>query len=106
MASRNNFGPAAGVSNQANRKELLGGPTTGSRAGLNNGGYTSPNSPTRPGAPGGMAEVDQIHMKINKTTDESLDSTRRMLGLVEESQEVGAKTMENLYKQGTRRIEF
>ncbi|GAU94949.1 hypothetical protein RvY_06645 [Ramazzottius varieornatus] len=105
MASRNNFGPAGGAGNQANRKELLGGPTAGSvsRAGVSNGGYASPSSPTRvsgPGAVGGMSEMDQINMKINKTTDESLESTRRMLGLVEESQEVGVRTMENLYKQG------
>lgn len=39
-------------------------------------------------------------MQINKRTDESLDSTRRMVGMMEESQEAGAKTMEALYKQG------
>nr|UEK51512.1 SNAP25-like protein 2 [Parasacculina yatsui] len=46
------------------------------------------------------SELEQLQMKANQTTDESLESTRRMLALCEESQQAGSKTMENLGRQG------
>ncbi|XP_041927450.1 synaptosomal-associated protein 23-like isoform X1 [Alosa sapidissima] len=60
--------------------------------------------------PGGSAKVDstkmedmtveQMAMRANQVTDESLESTRRMLQMAEESRETGAKTMEMLDQQG------
>lgn len=44
--------------------------------------------------------VDGIQRQINEKTNESLESTRRMLGLVAESQEVGTNTMIMLDEQG------
>ena len=41
----------------------------------------------------GNDELDGIRVQINAKTNESLESTRRMLGLVAESQEVGTNTM-------------
>ncbi|XP_043223492.1 synaptosomal-associated protein 25-like isoform X1 [Amphibalanus amphitrite] len=46
------------------------------------------------------SELEQLQQKANQVTDESLESTRRMLALCEESQDVGAKTMVNLQAQG------
>ncbi|CAF4863039.1 unnamed protein product, partial [Rotaria socialis] len=43
-----------------------------------------------------------VHTQINQKTNESLESTRRMLGLVAESQEVGANTMITLDEQGEK----
>jgi len=90
-----------GASSSRDRNELLGtgGNLNGpSRSGLNNPSYLS--SPAHAPTSGAPSELDQIHLQINKTTDESLDSTRRMVGMMEESHTVGAKTMENLYRQG------
>ncbi|XP_046648088.1 synaptosomal-associated protein 25-like isoform X4 [Daphnia pulicaria] len=50
------------------------------------------------GAP--KTELQELQMKSNQVTDESLESTRRMMLLCEESQDVGAKTLENLHGQG------
>lgn len=49
-----------------------------------------------------MADMSQedIALKINQTTDESLESTRRMLRLAEETNETGGKTMDMLNQQG------
>ncbi len=47
-------------------------------------------------------ELDGIHTQMNKTTNESLESTRRMVGLVAESQEVGVNTMVMLDDQGEK----
>ncbi|XP_063804001.1 synaptosomal-associated protein 23 isoform X2 [Pseudophryne corroboree] len=44
--------------------------------------------------------VEDIQMKANQVTDESLESTRRMLNLVEESQDAGVKTLTMLDEQG------
>jgi hypothetical protein len=88
-----------GNSGRDNRSELLGPSTAqANRSGINNPTYLS--SPTH-GSTQAPSEMEQIHLQINKTTDESLDSTRRMVGLLDESHAVGAKTMENLYRQGT-----
>lgn len=95
MASRANFSPLNNSNARNpmdNRRELLGGPS--GQQGLNNPAY-QPASSMHP-----QSELEQMHLQINKTTDQSLDSTRRMVGLLEESQEAGAKTMENLYRQG------
>ncbi|XP_038148274.1 synaptosomal-associated protein 23-like isoform X2 [Cyprinodon tularosa] len=62
------------------------------------------------GATGGAAKqestnmddmtVEQMAVRANQLTDESLESTRRMLQLAEESQQTGNKTMEMLDHQG------
>lgn len=46
------------------------------------------------------SELENLHLQANKTTDESLESTRRMLSLCEESQDVGIKTIVMLDEQG------
>ncbi|XP_076360433.1 synaptosomal-associated protein 25-like isoform X2 [Tachypleus tridentatus] len=48
----------------------------------------------------GYSELNQYQMKANQVTDESLESTRRMLTLCEESQDVGVKTLVMLDEQG------
>ncbi|CAL8104038.1 unnamed protein product [Calicophoron daubneyi] len=45
-------------------------------------------------------ELELLRMKMNKTTDESLESTRRMVQMCDESQKVGAATMQELNAQG------
>lgn len=45
-------------------------------------------------------ELSTIQMQMNKTTNESLESTRRMLGLCEESKEAGIRTLVMLDEQG------
>ncbi|KAM4723353.1 synaptosome associated protein 23.1 isoform 2-T2 [Anableps anableps] len=62
------------------------------------------------GATGGAAKqdstnmedmsVEQMAIRANQLTDESLESTRRMLQMAEESQQTGNKTMEMLDHQG------
>ncbi|KAF7704108.1 synaptosomal-associated protein 23-like isoform X1 [Silurus meridionalis] len=51
--------------------------------------------------------VEEITIRANQVTDESLESTRRMLQLAEESRETGTKTMVMLDQQGEqlRRVE-
>ncbi|KAM9788114.1 synaptosomal-associated protein 23-like isoform X1 [Syngnathus typhle] len=44
--------------------------------------------------------VEQIAARANQVTDESLESTRRMLQMAEESKETGIKTMVMLDQQG------
>ncbi|XP_060939046.1 synaptosomal-associated protein 23-like isoform X2 [Limanda limanda] len=44
--------------------------------------------------------VEQITMRANQVTDESLESTRRMLQMAEESKVTGANTMVMLDQQG------
>ncbi|TSO67441.1 Synaptosomal-associated protein 23 [Bagarius yarrelli] len=44
--------------------------------------------------------VEQMAIRANQVTDESLESTRRMLQLAEESRETGTKTMVMLNQQG------
>nr|XP_061798438.1 synaptosomal-associated protein 23-like [Nerophis lumbriciformis] len=44
--------------------------------------------------------VEQIAARANQVTDESLESTRRMLQMAEESKETGVKTMVMLDQQG------
>ncbi|XP_037071958.1 synaptosomal-associated protein 25-like isoform X2 [Pollicipes pollicipes] len=46
------------------------------------------------------SELETLQIRTNQATDESLESTRRMLSLCEESQDVGAKTLVNLNNQG------
>ena len=45
-------------------------------------------------------EYDGIQRQINERTNDSVESTRRMVGLVAESQEVGTNTMIMLDEQG------
>ncbi|XP_075701078.1 synaptosomal-associated protein 23 isoform X2 [Rhinoderma darwinii] len=44
--------------------------------------------------------VEDIQLRANQVTDESLESTRRMLTLVEQSQDAGVKTLTMLDEQG------
>ncbi|KAF8566035.1 hypothetical protein P879_07352 [Paragonimus westermani] len=53
-----------------------------------------------PEAPKPMTELELLKMRMNKTTDESLESTRRMVQLCDESQKTGAATLEQLAAQG------
>lgn len=46
------------------------------------------------------SELQNIQMQANQATDESLESTRRMLTMCEESQDVGVKTIIMLDQQG------
>ena len=48
----------------------------------------------------GNDELTGVQRQINQKTNESLESTRRMLGLVAESQELGTNTMIALDEQG------
>ncbi|KAK2826519.1 hypothetical protein Q5P01_020733 [Channa striata] len=52
-------------------------------------------------------DVEQMTMKANQLTDESLESTRRMLQMAEESKQTGVNTMVMLDQQGDqlRRVE-
>ncbi|XP_010129807.1 PREDICTED: synaptosomal-associated protein 23 isoform X2 [Buceros rhinoceros silvestris] len=49
-----------------------------------------------------MADLspEEIQLRANQVTDESLESTRRILGLAIESQDVGIKTITMLDEQG------
>uniref|UniRef100_A0A3B4ABN8 Synaptosomal-associated protein n=1 Tax=Periophthalmus magnuspinnatus TaxID=409849 RepID=A0A3B4ABN8_9GOBI len=65
------------------------------------------------GATGGASKTDKINMddmtveqmtmRANQVTDESLESTRRMLQMAEESKQTGANTMVMLDQQGQLR---
>jgi len=60
-------------------------------------------SPVRTGSPHDdmpQDELGQIHLKMNQTTDDSLESTRRMLALAGEAQDSGVKTIVALNEQG------
>ncbi|XP_031327552.1 synaptosomal-associated protein 25 isoform X4 [Photinus pyralis] len=50
------------------------------------------------GAP--KSELQELQLKATQVTDESLDSTRRMLALCEESEDAGANTLQLLNHQG------
>ncbi|KAM7359970.1 synaptosomal-associated protein 25-like [Cochliomyia hominivorax] len=43
-----------------------------------------------------MAELEELQKQAGKITDESLESTRRMLNMMEESEEAGKRTIEAL----------
>lgn len=45
-------------------------------------------------------ELQEIQLKMNQTTDDSLDSTRRMLSMCEEAKEAGISTLVMLDDQG------
>ncbi|XP_053629683.1 synaptosomal-associated protein 25 isoform X4 [Cherax quadricarinatus] len=46
------------------------------------------------------SDLQELQFKANQQTDETLESTRRMLSLCEESQDAGAKTLYMLGEQG------
>lgn len=48
----------------------------------------------------GRSEVEDIQMQSNQVTDESLESTRRMLAMCEESKDAGIRTLVMLDEQG------
>ncbi|XP_055679422.1 synaptosomal-associated protein 25 isoform X3 [Lutzomyia longipalpis] len=52
------------------------------------------------GAPVPKTELQELQLKAQQQTDESLESTRRMLALCEESEEAGGKTLNMLSHQG------
>jgi len=56
--------------------------------------------PPPPPAPEPMSELEELQLKAHQTTDESLDSTRRMLTLCEESKEAGIRCLVALDDQG------
>lgn len=45
-------------------------------------------------------DIDQLREKCDQITDDSLESTRRMLKLVEDSKEAGIRTLVALDEQG------
>lgn len=47
-----------------------------------------------------QTELGQLQFKANKVTDESLEATRRMLALCDESKEAGIRTLVGLDEQG------
>lgn len=58
----------------------------------------APAPPAENGAP--RSELQELQFRAQNVTDESLESTRRMLALCEESTDAGVKTLEMLYHQG------
>lgn len=50
--------------------------------------------------PTNRSELEMIQLKMNQTTDESLERTRNMISLCEEAQDAGVKTIVELDKQG------
>jgi len=46
------------------------------------------------------SELQELQLRANQVTDESLESTRRMIGLCEESKEAGIRTLVALDDQG------
>lgn len=58
-----------------------------------------PSSSSNPNSNG---DLDDIQQQINKKTNESLESTRRMLGLTSECEQIGVETMVNLDEQGEK----
>lgn len=47
-----------------------------------------------------LTEIQQVQLNIDKATDESLESTRRMVQMMEESKDMGIKTLVMLDEQG------
>jgi len=58
----------------------------------------APTSPDGPAPP--RTELQELQYKAGAVTDESLESTRRMMALCEESEEAGGKTLVALDRQG------
>jgi len=52
------------------------------------------------GRPGGLTDLEALQLKANAVTDDSLESTRRMMAMCEESQSAGTRTVEMLDQQG------
>lgn len=50
--------------------------------------------------PTNRSELEMIQLKMNQTTDESLERTRNMISLCEESKEAGIRTLVALDEQG------
>ncbi|KAG9508931.1 Synaptosomal-associated protein 25, partial [Fragariocoptes setiger] len=51
---------------------------------------------------GGLSELEYLKFKASKTADDSLEATRRMRELCEESDQVGIATLRNLDEQGSK----
>lgn len=54
----------------------------------------------KPIPPKPLTETEQVHLQIENQASESLESTRRMVALMEESKEAGIKTLVMLDEQG------
>jgi hypothetical protein len=50
----------------------------------------------------GSDELSEVQIKINQKTNESLESTRNMLTMAAQSQEIGVNTMIMLDEQGEK----
>ncbi|CAH0388111.1 unnamed protein product [Bemisia tabaci] len=59
---------------------------------------SNPDGPPAPEPP--RTELQELQMRAGQVTDESLESTRRMLALCEESKEAGIRTLVALDDQG------
>lgn len=57
-------------------------------------------SPPNGDVPDPQDDLESLQIQMNQTTDESLESTRRMMNLCEESKEAGIKTLVMLDEQG------
>lgn len=62
------------------------------------GGAPADAEPAAPEEP--QTELGQLQFKANQVTDDSLESTRRMLALCDESKEAGIRTLVGLDEQG------
>lgn len=69
------------------------GPGSPGEGGAGTGGGGGPDDTMR-------TELQEIQMQMNAATDESLESTRRMLALAEESKDAGIRTLVMLDEQG------
>ena len=59
------------------------------------------SAPAAPASQGGeVTELDGLQLKCNQMTDESLESTRRMMNLCAEAKDAGIKTLVALDDQG------
>ncbi len=60
------------------------------------------NAPGAAGADDGppLSELESLQLNINNTTDESLESTRRMKQMCEEAKDSGIKTLVRLASDG------
>ncbi|VVD01594.1 unnamed protein product [Leptidea sinapis] len=57
-----------------------------------------PPPPAENGAP--RSELEQLQMRAGQVTDDSLESTRRMMQLCEESEDAGGQALHMLSHQG------
>ncbi|XP_025198432.1 uncharacterized protein LOC112596826 isoform X5 [Melanaphis sacchari] len=78
--------------NHLKKNSTMPAPTKSNAAMSPDGGAPQPTVP--------KTELQELQMKAGEVTDESLESTRRMLALCEESKEAGIRTLVALDDQG------